>query len=847
MKVQIHMHEQAYRSKPQKAEIAKISNTITEKKETMDVCDFAKAAGEEGRTFTPAVFDGSRKKECFVSQQVYALDFDSGFTIEEFMERANKYNITPAFIYETFSSTEENPKFRAVFINDCRIDDREAASILIQMLQMIFPESDKSCKDVARMFFGGKSLRMTDCDATINLYDISSSLQAFLRTKDGKNYARKIKQVGNKLNVAVEDNLLRIHRKVYADCENEDFTAMTSNILVNAEDSSFFYVIEKNAGYTGCKREKNTNNNTIAIRGITESLLMERCPLFQDFYETDIPHELKFLLATNLLSVSGGKHLFFKGRINHVEKWEQDWKYIKSEGYLPQRCKGSGCPYYEQCRAATMLDKVTSKIQKKYEEEFVELSEAERFLAQYMLDSLNSSGDGIYLISAQTAIGKTFTYYQILKQNYKSVPFMIVVPTIKLQKEVQGELLNLGVPVFATVNIGTLLDELGLNDLKDEVDLLYKRGFGFKVKPKVQEYLNTHNLYEYQESQLKKYLDGSKKLDGSTCVVTTHAMFLSLPNDKICNYRVIVDEDILMTVFKNTASVSFEDLETALKANAIPGMYMDLIRQLLQAEDGDLKTGKPGKLGKEQLEEIYEKKLPVNASLIDFLEADTYHVDVQNERIDYFKAKVIPSVKMTIVSATLNEELYKRFCKGREIHMLEVPAAEYKGRLIQYTAHSMSRSNMQEIGYDRIRKCVEDLVREPVKNVITFKMYTTNAAIYYGKTEGYNEYKGKDLVVIGTPHNVPFVYRLTGAYLGYDAEDKLRVQFTENKYYSFKFMTFKDDHMRNLQFYFIESELEQAIGRARLLRCDCNVYLFSNFPCRQANIIQDEYLPDNTF
>ncbi len=332
---------------------------------------------------------------------------------------------------------------------------------------------------------------MTDCDATINLYDVSSSLQAFIRVKDGKNYARKIKQVGNKLNVAVEDNLLRIHRKVYADCENEDFTAMTSNILVNAEDSSFFYVIEKNAGYTGCKREKNQNNNTSAVRGI--------------------------------------------------------------------------------------------------------------------------------------------------------------------------------------------------------------------------------------------------------------------------------------------------------------------------------------------------------------------HVDVQNERIDYFKAKVIPGVKMTIVSATLNEELYKRFCKGREIHMLEVPAAEYRGRLIQYTTHSMSRSNMQEIGYDQIRKCVEDIVREPVKNVITFKMYTANAGIYYGKTEGYNEYKGKDLVVIGTPHNVPFVYRLIGAYLGYDAEDKLSVQFTENRYYSFKFMTFKDENMRNLQFYFIESELEQAIGRARLLRYDCSVYLFLNFPCRQANIIQDEYLPDNIF
>jgi hypothetical protein len=32
----------------------------------------------------------------------------------------------------------------------------------------------------------------------------------------------------------------------------------------------------------------------------------------------------------------------------------------------------------------------------------------------------------------------------------------------------------------------------------------------------------------------------------------------------------------------------------------------------------------------------------------------------------------------------------------------------------------------------------------------------------------------------------------------------------------------------------IESELEQAVGRARLLRENCTVDLYSNFPLRQA-------------
>ena len=59
-------------------------------------------------------------------------------------------------------------------------------------------------------------------------------------------------------------------------------------------------------------------------------------------------------------------------------------------------------------------------------------------------------------------------------------------------------------------------------------------------------------------------------------------------------------------------------------------------------------------------------------------------------------------------------------------------------------------------------------------------------------------------------------------------------------------MTYGDEKMRNLQFFFIESELEQAVGRARLLREDCTVYVFSNYLCQQAELVQDSYLKVQT-
>lgn len=48
--------------------------------------------------------------------------------------------------------------------------------------------------------------------------------------------------------------------------------------------------------------------------------------------------------------------------------------------------------------------------------------------------------------------------------------------------------------------------------------------------------------------------------------------------------------------------------------------------------------------------------------------------------------------------------------------------------------------------------------------------------------------------------------------------------------------------LQDVQLYSIESELEQCIGRARLLRNDCSVFVFSCFPCEQAEIHITNYL-----
>ena len=94
------------------------------------------------------------------------------------------------------------------------------------------------------------------------------------------------------------------------------------------------------------------------------------------------------------------------------------------------------------------------------------------------------------------------------------------------------------------------------------------------------------------------------------------------------------------------------------------------------------------------------------------------------------------------------------------------------------------------------------------------------------------------MAVIGTPHMAHFIYKLLAYKIGYNCEhDQLRYQEVTHNNYKFWFYTYENKLMRRIQFWMIESELEQSVGRARLLREDCTVYLFSDFPLGQSDVV----------
>ena len=66
------------------------------------------------------------KRDNFVEMQWFALDFDNGeVTFENILQIANDYGIAISFAYETFSSTQENQRFRVVFQHEFSIPTKK--------------------------------------------------------------------------------------------------------------------------------------------------------------------------------------------------------------------------------------------------------------------------------------------------------------------------------------------------------------------------------------------------------------------------------------------------------------------------------------------------------------------------------------------------------------------------------------------------------------------------------------------------------------------------------------------------------------------------------------------------
>lgn len=529
---------EGYITKPEKNEIGKISRRIAASSyEVHNLKEFADLIGNKGYTWCPAVFKNQRKKDDFIQVQMIALDFDEGISFDDVLERAKRYMQPILFAYETFSSLNQN-KFRIVFMLDKIINDIYEFNLILDVFMRIFPECDKSCKDISRMFFGGKRLiYYNEKEYSIELNNLMMNFSLYLKDRYGMtHYKAHLKAFKNK------------HTKENSDGNFSPFTLYNKN--TNGENLP--------------KKHK-------CYRGITNKLY-DKCRLYKEFTDDSEWLYYKELcgLAMNLIHAESGEKHFLKCiEESKYDSYKREWKffmnYFKEYHYYPMRCE-KFCPYCDECpHGNNML--CTAQVKRKEiirlkEPEYVSIEDVQSSLHDYFYEAISSHDKKLHVIKAQTAIGKTHLYVNYLKTTEK--PCIISVPTNILKHEVYEKCIEEGIEVMETPSIKDFEGSIPQN-IDKHIQNLYSIGEHRKAQMYIKSIADKYDI-----PALKDYINQKNALDSfKGHIITTHHRILYSSQEWLSKYEIIIDEDIMSTISKNQYSVLVSDIED-LYTNSVP-------------------------------------------------------------------------------------------------------------------------------------------------------------------------------------------------------------------------------------------------------------------------------------
>lgn len=825
---------------------------------------FVKQVGSKGHVFCPSTFKGGIKsKETFDQSQLLTLYFDSRETsFEEIKDRTEQYDLPLLFAYDTFSIGSRN-KFSIIFLKDVPSSSLKEAEAMQKSLMMMFPEADKKCNDVLMVYNGGnKVLYFDDTIPEINVDMLFMNMSLYLRNRYGAtNYKRKIAEFSKTTGVALNEKKLPDISIV------EDFT---EGNIKNINDKNSPNPIKIYHGY-GEKllnlkylikfedhKDKNSislNNKNLAIHHFYRSDILKslssNCKLYHEFESGNkILSQRELLgLATNLAQVESGatkfkdtlgSNSYYCDREEKYDNWSYYFYYIKDKN--PRPCT-SFCPYHITClHGKNILSTSKPKyhqIEKiaNFDHHWVGLDEAWEDFKESFHSAVISSDNLWHVIKCQTALGKTQAILELLKDTHLKV--LIAVPTNKLKREECERAKAMGVDIVVSPSLHELKGDLP-QDIWDDIENFYETGKSPMPrlnKAIAEDDLECAKLFK----QYKRELDEFNNIDGHA--ITTHRRLTSMDVSKFD--LVIIDEDLIYsTVIPNRDTVSISKLNKLKKklTNGDP-LAAKIIKILKHIKKSDFFT-----LNEIDYDRSYaDIKMAVNipalcsATYFCYRKSSNFENDLTEDCISFVKpVKFQENTKYIMLSATADKDICE-YCFGEDnVKFYACKEAKLTGTMIQYGDKPMSRSFMTEnpaiIG--QIKKW------SGIKHTISFKKFANHymGDLHFGNCSGCDILKNENIDVIGTPHQPEWIYKLFAYALGFDIDKKLKPNtIVTHNGYRFRFTTYDDKILRAIQFYMIESELEQAVGRARLLRCDCNVNLFSNFPLRQSVLKESEY------
>ena len=194
------------------------------------------------------------------------------------------------------------------------------------------------------------------------------------------------------------------------------------------------------------------------------------------------------------------------------------------------------------------------------------------------------------------------------------------------------------------------------------------------------------------------------------------------------------------------------------------------------------------------------------------------------------------------MSATAPVEIYEKLYPGK-VEVIDITNIIQTGTIEQYTNRGYSSSALTKYKKDGKIEQVKSDIRSVISNspVITHMKHvgiwekTNKCMFYFGNCSGSDTLKGKDIAIVGTPHKPQYVYYFYAKHCGISLKqnDTTLVDKTIDwKGFRFRYMTYENKDLMDIQLGLAESELIQAIGRNRTLRFNCVSYVFSNLPLK---------------
>ena len=890
LEVALSIDKVSYKRKPEPWEIAKISKRIPLNKKVMEISEAAAMIGNNGHTFTGAVFkNGERNNDNVAGMQLFAIDFDHDVTYNEIIDIINnKYHLPICFSYYTFSSSESQERFRVVFCLEFLIEDIRFINMIINMIMDMFPKCDRSCSDSSRLFFGGKGL----IDMSFSFFTLEDLIHAHyisIYASDPKNVSRKMRRICKIGGISLPpDNAI----KYQINCQEEELKCLDNYMVISGQQSDSnmtnnVYYFEKGAdtkpGQSSFSKDEkhmpsekeNSKQNKIKIGDF--NIVLEKCRLAKEFFENKdngFDHKIRFALLTNIYRFKGMKNKFLDAieRSGHDrKKWKIDFDFVEKKGYNGTLCENY-CPYCDECpHDSSLFTKITRKgkwcIRRIAEatEEYISIETARCNL----YDAINNccqkiNENSLIIIKAQPGLGKTYTCCNIISSNL-SMKFCIAVPTNTLKHQIEDMLITLfNVPQSDIYACSSIAEQGFPVEVANEIKKHHQLGIHNSTKCIIDSSIEQKKYQTDNEKEmLCKYSNQINRMAyNERVLIVTHAKLCTLSEDVLRDRTVIIDEDILEEYcFHKIINVDEESVRKSLPY--YKESTQSLLQNLLELPANSfmcfLSNKKRFQYG-DSLDYEQMETLGIKSNVNDLLEAIS--VQRTEKGLRYLVYTPLPHASYILLSATADVEMYRKYYGNLiDISVYDgyIGTVQYKGSVIQYPAHVLGRNGLKmDDTMSQILSFVSENYEGQFK-MICFKQYQesevntdniNNSRLYYGNLNGLNDLEGNNLVIIGTPFVSDSIYKLIAAALGADCQSEdfnspFRMRKVEYNGYSFPMMTSKDPIVQDTEFHIIYSQLEQAIGRARLLDHDSTVLVFSGFPCSQAEIHEEEYLKKN--